>query len=800
MPTRESIEEGFGRWAEWVAEHPAGVILTALLLVGAFGSQLVHLAIDTSNESYLLEGDEVRRDYDRLRNQFGRDEVALIAVEPLEVFDVDFLRYLSEFHSALEDGVPHLDRVTSLVNVRSVEGRGDELIVGDLLETIPETEEALDAFRERVLSTPSYLGGVISEDGQIAIMILETNAYSDAGGDEDELAGFESSAALDEDFEPEFLRPEENAAFVEASKAIAQSFERPETRIYIAGSSMIPHEITAAMSEDVPRFFGGALLTVALVLFSLFRRIAPCLIALVVVAMALIATMGATSLLGMPISLMTQIIPSFLLAVGVGYSVHILAIYDQQRSAGRPQKAALSAAFQHAGPPILMTAMTTAAGLASFFAAEMPPMRHFGLTAMIGVGWALLFNLALLPALLCLAPDRPREISTTTKPNRFLVRFGMASARHPWRVVAGTAALTLVAILFCLRIEISNNPIEYLAPEKPFRVAHQYLDDRLNASVTLELLLEGNAPNALHDPEVLRRIDALETYFEDFEYEGHRFGRTTSIVDIVKETHQALNANDPADYAIPDQRDLVAQELLLFENTGADDVERIVDPQFQIARYTIASIFEDGNKMAPIVDKIEREIPAILGEDVRASATGTMALISRTVVKTGTSLARTYTLAIFIITPLMMFLIGSLRLGLVSMVPNLLPVLVTMAAIPVFGWTLDIFTMMVGCIAIGLAVDDTLHFIHGFRSRYEATGDADRAIEETLETTGRALLLTSVVLCAGFLVLTLSSMSNLRAMGFLTAFAIMAAFVLDILVTPALLILANKGRKAKSSA
>jgi predicted RND superfamily exporter protein len=261
------------------------------------------------------------------------------------------------------------------------------------------------------------------------------------------------------------------------------------------------------------------------------------------------------------------------------------------------------------------------------------------------------------------------------------------------------------------------------------------------------------------------------------------------VVDIAKETHQALNANDPAAYEIAQERAMLAQEMFLFENSGSEDLERVVDPQFQKARYSALARFRDGNLVARVIHEMARDLPAILGPEITWSITGSSSLIARTVEATTASLVRTYALALAVITPLMMLLIGSLRAGLVSMAPNLLPILLTLAIMPLLQVPLDLFTMMLGCIAIGLAVDDTLHFIHGFRSRYAETGDPYQAIEQTLNTTGRALLFTSIVLCSGFLVLTLSSMSNLQALGALTAFAIGAAFILDIIVTPALLIL-----------
>ena len=795
MKVRARLEAAFEVWARWAQRGGLLWVLLAFAVTGAMGSQMADLKVDTSTESYLLRTDSARSAYDRLRTEFGRDEVAVIAAEPGDVFEIEFLEHLRDLHNALEEGVPHLDRITSLINVRKVEGRGDELVVGDLLETLPTNAAEMEALRRRVFETPSYLDGVISRDGGMALIVLEASAYSSLGTDTELLGGFDAVA---QDAPDAFLTAEENDAFVEAVKTIAARFERPGVPLYVAGSTMISHEITQAMLGDAPIFFGGALIAVSIALVALFRRLVPCLIALLVVTCSVIATLGSASALGHPLSMLSQVIPSFLLAVGVGYAVHLLALYFQRLDAGLPGDAALVAALRHSGPPVLMTALTTMAGLASFLVAEMPPMQHFGVAALLGVGWALIFNLTLLPALVSLLPGRGR-----TRKGRsgtpLVTRLGLLSARNPWRVVGAAASLAVLAALSSTNIVVSNDPISYLAPGSPFRVAHTLLDERLGASMTLELLLDSGKDGGLYEPEVMDKIAALDAYFADFELDGHGFRRTTSIVDIVKETHQALGGNDPSFYAIPRERELLAQELLLFENTGADDVQRVVDPQFRLTRYSAGSRFRDGNQLAPVIDKVRSELPEVLGENIDVSVTGTMALISGTMIATGRSLLRTYALAVFVITPLMILLIGSLRLGLVSMVPNLLPIAVTLGIMPIVGWPLDVFTMMVGCIAIGLAVDDTLHFIHGFRARLALSGDPARAIEETLQTTGRALLYTSVVLCVGFLVLTLSSMSNLRAMGALTAIAIGSAFLLDILVTPALLMLATRPRSKDSA-
>ncbi len=801
---RERFEEGFEAWAGIVARWRYAIVALSVVATSLCAFQLPGLQIDTSIESYLTDGDPVLAAYDELREQFGRDQAMLITLEPADVFDLDFLYYLKDLHEALEEGVPHLDEITSLVNIRSVEGREDELIVGDLLDEMPASQADLDALRERVTTTPSYRDTVISRDGRITSIVILTDAYSSEGQEVDPLAmlddGFadDSPVADDASSEPGFLTAAEDTAVVEAVKAIVDEHRRPGVEIHVAGSLMIAYEVSQSMMREIPVFFLGSLMVIAGALFVLFRRLTPCFVALLVVTMSVVSTFGFAGGLGQTMSLLTQILPSFLLAVGVGYSVHLFAIYFQHLDAGDPRDAALRRALRHSGPPIAMTALTTIAGLASFLAAAMPPMRDFGVAAILGVGWTLVLNLTLLPALICILPMRGRTGSGgAVLATRFLCWTGMTSARHPWKVVAMGLALAVASILSAVGVEVSNNPIEFLAPENPFRVAHRYIDDRFGGMATIELYLDAHEENALYEPSVMNRIQALDDYFREYENRGFLFGETTSVLDIAKETHQALNANDSGFYAVAQDRALLAQELFLFENTGNDDLERVVDPQFRQARYSVRSRFIDGNEIARQTFKIERELAPILGSEIGAVVTGAMTLIARTVEATTISLFRTYSVALAVITPLMMLLIGSLRSGLVSMVPNLLPILLTLGMMPVIGVPLDIFTLMVGCIAIGLAVDDTLHFIHGFRARLAESGDPYAAIEETLQTTGRALLFTSIVLSLGFLVLTLSSMANLRALGALTAFAISVAFVLDIVVTPALLILVTRRTAAK---
>ncbi len=236
----------------------------------------------------------------------------------------------------------------------------------------------------------------------------------------------------------------------------------------------------------------------------------------------------------------------------------------------------------------------------------------------------------------------------------------------------------------------------------------------------------------------------------------------------------------------------MAQELLLFENSGSDDLEELVDSQFRKARIHLAVSYTDGFLYLDLVRAVQRGSREIMGDLAKIHTTGLVELWLRTINAMLTSTFKSYAIALAVITPLMVLLIGNLRLGLLSLIPNLAPIVTGMALMSVLGIHFDMFTMMIGTIAIGVAVDDTIHFMHGFRRNYEHMRDAEAAVRETLLSTGRALLVTSLVLSSGFFVQVSGTLTGSRNAGLITAFTILAALVVDLVLSPALVILATR--------
>ncbi len=787
-------------WGRLVVRYRWVAIAVPALFTAFFVSFLPQLVLDNSTEAFLRPNDPASVRYRAFRDRFDRDDRIIIALAPDDVFDVTFIQKLHRFHKALEDELPYVEEVTSLFNARSTRGEGDELIVEDLLEgwldewpADPTTQ--LAGLRERVLANPLYVNNLVSEDARLTTITIKPFTHSTLG-EEDALAGFESGGEIGEADPPAMLTARENDELISEIREIITSYRSPDFPIHLGGALALTDQINRCMQRDLGPSLVVSVLLMTSLLYALFRRVSGSLLPIGVVLLSVASTVGIMVMIGIPGSSAVQILPIFLLSVGVCDAVHILTIVYQRLQAGDSQDDAIVYAVGHSGLAVVMTSITTAAGMLSFQTAAMAPVAHLGTIAPIGVMLALAYTLVLLPAVLSIVPLRaPKAHNDRSMSNaltRALVRTGDFSADYPVHVLVGTAVFVAFFAYGASLAKFSHRATDWFPKDDPIRVAALLIDDRLRGSMSLEVVLDTGRENGLHDPNVLSRIEAASRYAETIQGGELYVGKATSIVDIIKETHQALNENRHDFHRLPDNRQVIAQELLLFENSGVDDLEEIVDTQFQTTRLSLRVPFVDAMAYGPFIEGVRSDLAGILGDDIEIEMTGFIPVLSRVVAAVITSMARSYLLAIMIITPLMILLLGQVRLGVMSMIPNLIPVVTTVGFMGWLGIPIDATTMMIGAMVIGLAVDDTIHFMHKFRVYYTESGNSKLAIRATLESTGTALLFTSLVLTGGFGVFMLASMVNTQNFGFLAAMGAIAAFAADLLVAPALMTLATR--------
>ncbi|MDY6843912.1 MAG: efflux RND transporter permease subunit [Thermodesulfobacteriota bacterium] len=800
---RNRIEEWFESIARMLYRHRFKTLLVMLLFIAALVSQIPKLTFDLSTEGFLHKSDKALIDYNAFLDQFGRDQLIIVAISSPDVFERQFLHKLKKLHDELTDNVPYVEDLTSLINARNTRGEGDELIVEDLLEDWPETDEEIALIKKRALDNPMYKNLLISEDGKLTTVVIKTQSYSSIGSEIDILEGFEEDTEMDqatskESDERVYITDGENSEVIIAVQEIVEKFEAPDFQVYITGQATITHFMKLAIMKDISRFLSLVFIIVAIFLFIMFRRISGVVLPLLIVFLSLISTVSIMAICGVHIKFPSQILPSFMLAVSVGYSVHILALFYYHFRKNHHKGDAIAYSMGHSGLAVFMTAATTAGGLFSFSTADVAPIAELGIFAGIGVLLAMVYTVILLPALIAIIPIKTgkskNDSSENTTTDKLLEKVGKISTENPYTILIVSFIIIVIAIVGTTKIRFSHDVLRWLPQDNAIRIATEKIDKELRGSINLEVIVDTGKENGLYDPDVLNRLEKSAQFMETLEVGEIFGGKAWSITTILKETNRALNENGKEFYAIPQNKNLIAQELLLFENSGSDDLEDFTDSQFSKARLTTKLPFRDAVAYRGFYDAVNEHFEKNYS-DVKVTITGMTAIFFKTLTNAIRSAAKSYIYALIIITILMILLIGYLRIGLFSMIPNLAPIILTLGIIGWFNIPMSMFTMLVANIAIGLAVDDTIHFMHNFRRYFEESKDAKFAVMETLHTAGRAMLVTSCVLSIGFFIFMFASMNNLFHFGLLTGFTIIMALLADFFLAPALMVVVNKPKR-----
>ena len=787
------LETHMGKFGAFIHDNPLKVILVVLALLLAPLSHIPQIKMDTSTEGFMHPDDPVLLTYNEFRAQFGRDERVVLAIKSDEIFTVDFLTTLRDLHEELEEKVPYLDDITSLYNVRNTRGEGDKLITDDLLEPMPTTQAQVDIIKKQAMASHFYKDLLLSSDGTMTTMIIETDAYSHVGVTEESIDdAFGDDEVISQTSEERaFLTDAENAELLKVVHTIVDSYKEKGLEIYVAGSPAVNNALKAQMQADMQKFTRITFFIIIIFLFVMFRRVSAVVYPLIVIILSLLTTVGMMAWVGVAFKLPTQIVPSLLLAVSVGATVHILSIFFDAFNKTGNKKEAMSYTLRHSGLAIAMTSVTTAIGVGSFSGSEVAPISDLGIFASFGVMVSLLLTLTLLPALLSLTKLKPKPKKDIGKFDELMGILALFPIKYYKGILIGSAVLVLSALIASSQITLSHDPLYWFQADNENRVSTEVIDAKMNGTVTIEAIVDTGKENGWNDPIRLQKLNEMSTRMEAYVDKYTHVGKVISLATIVKETNRALHENKEEAYIIPKDEKLVSQELLLFENSGSDDLEDVVDSQFSKARISIKMPWTDAVKAVKILNYVKDEIAKTFPND-KVESTGMIPLLINTFANAVNSSVTSYLVAFVLITFMMMLILGSARMGLLSMIPNLAPIIVGLLLMYMANIPLDMFTLLIGSIAIGLAVDDTIHFLHNFRRYYLQSGDEAKAIQQTFYTTGKAMVITTIVLSLGFYAYLMAEMISVQNFGLLTGSVIIMALLSDLLLAPALMMLVAK--------
>jgi len=775
----------FRMLGESICDHPflyvSGILVCFLLL----STQLTKIYFDTSTEGFLNPEHPSIQHYNLFREEFGHDELLIIAVRANHILGKKFITTINKLYKDLSLNLPYTESVDSLFNARYIYGKDDELIVEDLFENWKPGEGAPAETEKIIEESELYKGLYLSENYNLTTIITRID--------------YSSSVAPDQAHDEK--KPDEKLSeLLAATHDIVNQYKKQGVEIYVGGSPAITEFLKKATLKDMVFYINLTLIVISIVLFVLFRRVSGVILPLLTVVISVISTLSIMIALNQPIQLLTAIIPSFLLAVGVADSIHFLTCFYINLEKTGNKRSAIIASIEYCGPPMLLTSLTTTIGLMSFATADMLPVANLGIYSSLGILLAFGLSITMLPAMVSILPIKPKTNGKnhSNKVMETVILFAAhISYQYPKTILSLTIIIVSTGTWFASQLVFSHNPLLWLPDQSPLRGAVETIDGKLGGSVSVEITLDTGEEFGIYDPGFMKKLDGFCKHIGNYKSPEFKVNKVVSIVDILKETNRALHSNDQAYYRIPDNRELIAQELFMLELSGAKDLFRLTNRNYETARVTISIPWIDALLYKPFMEEVNKKLKMTFSPDIETTVTGLVPLLGSTLSSVMRTTAQSYIIAIMAITVAMIIFLKSLKFGLLSIIPNLSPILIVMGIMKINDVPLDMFTMLIGSIAIGLCVDDTIHFMHHFRKNYDRGNDVKKSIELTLTTAGRALLSTSIVLFCGFFVMATSDLKNAINFGVYTGLAIILALLADFLVAPALMTLFFRNKRKK---
>ncbi len=744
------------RWTKFVLDRPRLIIGIVIVITLLAASLLPRITFDASIEAMIPDDDPVLAELRQIAADFGSQELFLIAIQADNVFNAKTLRKIADMTRELE-ALPGVKDVQNPLNAQLVESGFFGIEIRPAAELLPQSAAEIEEFKEEILASP-YVGRLITADGRGAALLVDLDNAS-----------------------------EERAVLLNSIEKIVAEQAGPE-EIHIVGDSYIFHYTERAMKQDLRNLVPFVVLVIAAVLYFTFRSFLGILIPLVTVGASLIWTVGLMILAHIPVSMISMVMPVILVTLGIASSIHILNKYQESLAEGFKKREALEETFQIITSPVMMAALTTAAGFASLITAFVHPIREFGVLTAIGVLIAMALSLTLIPAILILVkPLASRAEQEEAKPGyltKLLDKLTGWTLKKPRAVIAAVLLFFVVLGLGAFRLTLESNIVNYFGDSSPVKKGAAVIEEVFGGSMQISIVVDTGREDGIKDPQVLREIVAIQDYLNSFD----TINNAVSVADVVRELNQALWDGEPEFYTIPETREGVAQQLLLFSMQGGSGLDSLVSYDYSRALVTAQMKTLDAHMLSAVINEVEGHLTELYGgSDLAVSLVGTpkvmMRLMSR-YVQTQISSLITSTIAVGIIVSLLM---RSVALGLLSLVPLVFTVIINFGIMGYAGIPLDAVTSIIASLAIGIGVDYAIHYLSRYRLELAEQGDVRLALRKTGSSAGRGIFFNAVALIAGFLVLVFSHFKAILVFGYLISATMVVSSLAALVVIPLLL-------------
>jgi predicted RND superfamily exporter protein len=711
------------------------------------------LEIDVDFSNYLNRNDPAVIAADDAQDRYGSQLRSMVIVEaPDGLFRPETLARIDAMENELE-ALAVVAEVTGPFNSKVIRGTEAAVSISSVgpSGSAPTTPAEIEAYRGAVLSDRTLLDYVISSSG--------------------------TAAAI-------YVRPidgVEMVPFAEAIEAVVSRYEAEDLRMSIAGVPYMNLTLGRSMRRDLGLFLPLVILAIVVVLYAAFRWRWGVLIPFAVVGLSVLWTLGLMAICSVPITVLSFILPVVLMAIGIADGIHVLGRYREEARGTEDKAAAILRTMTTMQRPVVMTSLTTAAGFLSLLNAYMIPQRMFGLFTSAGILFAMILSLVLIPAVLRLV--KVPTVRAKRAGKRGPISSGLGALvrgvmRCRWLVLVGTVAVAAAFAGGISTIHIETSQRAYLGEDHPAVESLDQMDELFSGGDQVMIEIDTGVPNGLKDPAVLESMVALEGFLAE---RGVR--KTISLAGIVSEMNQRFNADDPAFYTIPDDPRMVAQLLLLFTFQGGT-LGSLALGDYSAGELIGFHALKTGEERVELV----RDVTDYLDEHFENAR-----LVGSTRIQSSmfASIARSQLTSLFTSIGaagiIVILLMGSVLAGLISLVPLLFTIVVSFGVMAYAGMSLDIATLMISSITIGIGIDYGIHYIERAREEMKRTKDRSQALVRAAQTAGRGIVYNALALAGGFSILLLSAFRGMRHFGLLITMTMLISAAGALVVIPAIL-------------
>ncbi|MGD9236920.1 MAG: MMPL family transporter [Desulfobacterales bacterium] len=727
---------------QWTLRKPLVVITIILAITLFFAWQIRHLSFKTSIYDLQIEDLPETVRYQDFKKLFGSDEIIRVVVKAENVFDALTFRKIQQ----LAENAARIEGVRRVISLPDIKKSMD--VAGTW---------SMEKFYAVVSGADLFQNNLFSSDGKATALTL----------------------VLDNDASP-------GDVIQRIRKLIAAS--SGDLSLYQIGMPLVSEALAKFTEKDFSRLPPITFLLIAIILFCLFRKPRYILIPLACVGFALIWTFGLMALLRIPLSILTMIVPVFLIAVGTAYCLHIVSEYIACQKRANSPVGVTAMTFSRIAFPTFLAILTTIIGLGSLLVNRIAMIQEFALFSCFGMISLLAIVLTFLPAVLSLLPISPRkqneEIDTPSLFQRYIDRVVELNLKHQKMTLSLIGILVVICLIGIFRIRVETNPIGYFKQSTEVRRNFNDIYRHLSGSFPLNVSMENPEADYFEDPAHLADIVRLQAYLQKLP----GVDKTVSFADYLKLVHYALNKFEQPYYVLPQEGFEVRMAINNFATLlGEDMLTRFMSSDFSKTNILLLTHISSSREFLQVREKIMAHVQNTFSKDLTWDVTGlgmTIAVSSQLLTD---GQIKSLSITMVLVFGIMFALFLSFKVGLIAVIPNIFPIIVNFGIMGWFGIELSMVTSLIASIAIGLAVDDTIHYLVRYNREFKTDLDEKRAIRDTLTHVGKPITFTTITICVGFSVLLFSGFKPTAIFGAMLVITSLSALVGDLILLPSLI-------------